>query len=200
MPNRRGTAWRKIKQTTELPCAVIGYRTGADGLRDLTSSYDSLDSLRIMDGLVDVYMPDFKLWDPGKSREYLAATNYPQVARQVIAEMHQQVGELKVDEDGLALPGVLIRHLVMLGQLNDTREIVHWVASLSRDSYLNLMDQYYPAWKAKTNPRFADINRRPTRPEMAQAEQMARHVELWRLDDRWRLMSPVEHLLVGLQE
>ena len=164
-----------------------------------TSSYDSLDSLRIMDGLVDVYMPDFKLWDQGKSRDYLAAANYPQVARQVIAEMHRQVGELKADEDGLALRGVLIRHLVMPGQSNDTREIVHWVASLSRDSYLNLMDQYYPAWKAKTNPRFADINRRPTRPELAQAEQMARHAGLWRLDDRWRVMSSVESLL-PLQE
>jgi len=139
-----------------------------------TSSYDSLDSLQIMDGLVDVYMPDFKLWSEEMSRQYLSATNYPQVARQVISEMHRQVGELKVDVEGLALRGVLIRHLVMPGRLDDTRQIVRWTADLSRDSYLNLMDQYYPAWKAKTNPRFTEINRRITRPEMAEAESLAR--------------------------
>jgi putative pyruvate formate lyase activating enzyme len=121
------------------------------------------------------------------SRQYLAATNYPQVARQVISEMHRQVGELKVDEEGLALAGVLIRHLVMPGRLEDTREIVRWTADLYRDSYLNLMDQYYPAWKAKTNPRFTEINRRITRPEMAEAESLARGAGLWRLDERWRV-------------
>src|SRR5262249_33697857 len=127
-----------------------------------TSSYDSPESLRVMDGLVDVYMPDFKLWDEEKSRNYLAATNYPQVARAVIAEMHRQVGDVRVDEAGLALRGVLVRHLVMPGRLDDTRQLVAWLAGLSRDTYLNLMDQYYPAWKAKSNPRFAEINRRVT--------------------------------------
>ncbi len=165
-----------------------------------TSAYDSLDSLRVMDGLVDVYMPDFKLWDEEKSREYLAASNYPQVARQVIVEMHRQVGDLRVDEDGLALRGVLIRHLVMPGRLDDTRQIVGWLASLSRDSYVNLMDQYYPAWKAKTNPRFAEINRKVTRPEMIQAFQMARSAGLWRLDDRWRKVVPPYVMAVALRE
>jgi len=154
-----------------------------------TSSYDSMESLLVMEGLVDVFMPDFKLWDEEASRQYLAATNYPTVARQVISEMHRQVGELKVDEEGLALRGVLIRHLVMPGLLEDTRQIVRWTAELSQDSYLNLMDQYYPAWKAKTNPRFEEINRRVTRPEMAEAENIAREARLWRLDSRWRRMN-----------
>jgi putative pyruvate formate lyase activating enzyme len=151
-----------------------------------TSGYDSLDSLRVMDGLVDVYMPDFKLWDEEASRLYLAATNYPDVVRAAIAEMHRQVGDLQVDEDGLALRGVLVRHLVMPGRLNDTRQIVGWLAELSRDTYLNLMDQYYPAWKAKTNPRFAAINRAVSRPEMLDAARLARGAGLWRLDERWR--------------
>lgn len=155
-----------------------------------TSAYDSLDGLRLLEDLVDVYMPDFKLWDEEACRQYLSAVNYPQVARDVIREMHRQVGDLRVDEDGLALRGVLVRHLVMPGRLGDTREIVGWLASLSRDTYLNLMDQYYPAWKAKTNPRFADINRRITRPEMKQAIDLARAAGLWRLDDRWRAMFP----------
>src|SRR5262249_51204966 len=144
-----------------------------------TSAYDSLESLSVLDGLVDIYMPDFKLWDEGASRLYLSAVNYPEVARQVIAEMHRQVGDLKPDEDGLALRGMLVRPLVMPGRLGDTREIVAWLAALGRDTYLNLMDQYYPAWKAKTISRFADINRRVTGPEMAEAMALARAARLW---------------------
>lgn len=161
-----------------------------------TSAYDSLESLKVMEGLVDVYMPDFKLWDEEKSRDYLAASNYPQIARQTIFEMHRQVGELKVDEDGLALRGVLVRHLVMPGRLQDTRQIVAWLAELSRDTYINLMDQYYPAWKAKSNPRFAEINRRLTHPEMTQANDLARAAGLWRLDDRWRDASQWKGLVM----
>jgi putative pyruvate formate lyase activating enzyme len=154
-----------------------------------TSAYDSLESLGVLDGLVDVYMPDFKLWDEEASRLYLSAVSYPQVARETIAQMHRQVGDLKTDEEGLALRGVLVRHLVMPGRLSDTRKIVDWLAALSPDSYLNLMDQYDPAWKAKTSPRFAAINRRVTRPEMVEAIALARAAGLWRLDDRWRECS-----------
>jgi uncharacterized Fe-S radical SAM superfamily protein PflX/intein/homing endonuclease len=157
-----------------------------------TSAYDSLETLQVMEGLVDLYMPDFKLWDEGASRQYLSAVNYPEVAREAIGEMYRQVGDLRADEDGLALRGVLVRHLVMPGRLGDTRQIAGWLAGLSRDTYLNLMDQYYPAWKAKTNPRFADINRRVTRPEMIEAVGLARTAGLWRLDDRWRDVSPWE--------
>ncbi len=164
-----------------------------------TSSFDSMDSLRVMDGLVDVYMPDFKLWDEQKSRAYLAAVSYPQVARDVIREMHRQVGELKVDEEGLALRGVLVRHLVMPGCQEDTRQIVRWLAELSPDTYVNLMDQYYPAWQVVKTQRFAEINRRMTRPEMEQARDLARAAGLWRLDDRWRDVQPRRAFLVSLQ-
>jgi putative pyruvate formate lyase activating enzyme len=165
-----------------------------------TSAYDSLDSLAVMDSLVDVYMPDFKLWDEQKSREYLGAVNYPQAARQVIAEMHRQVGELRADEDGLALRGVLVRHLVMPGRLDDTRRIVEWLGALSRDTYLNLMDQYYPAGKVPSNARFAEINRRVTAAEMEGAEAAARQAGLWRLDARWREASPWRSLLAMLTD
>ena len=111
-----------------------------------TSAYDSLESIQLMEGLVDIYMPDFKLWDAEHCRKYLVASDYADAARAVIAAMHSQVGELKVDEEGLALRGVLVRHLVMPGLLDDTREIMHWLATtLSRDTYVNVMDQYYPA-------------------------------------------------------
>jgi putative pyruvate formate lyase activating enzyme len=101
--------------------------------------------------------------------------------------MHAQVGELKVDENGLALRGVLVRHLVMPGLLDDTREILHWLAhALSRDTYVNLMDQYFPAWKVETDARYAELRRRPRRAEIEQAFEFARAAGLWRFDTRWR--------------
>jgi putative pyruvate formate lyase activating enzyme len=110
-----------------------------------TSAYDSLHSVRLMEGVADLYMPDFKVWNPERARRYLLAPDYPEAARQVICAMHEQVGELRVNEDGLAVRGLLVRHLVMPGLLEDTREIMRWIAGLSADTYVNVMDQYYPA-------------------------------------------------------
>ena len=156
-----------------------------------TSAYDSLESIQLMEGLVDIYMPDFKLWDAEHCRKYLVASDYADAARAVIAAMHSQVGELKVDEQGLALHGLLVRHLVMPGLLDDTHEIMRWIATtLSRDTYINVMDQYYPAYKAETEPRFAQINRPLRGIEFEQAVDHARSVGLWRLDARWRRVIP----------
>ncbi|MDQ7859206.1 MAG: radical SAM protein [Armatimonadota bacterium] len=153
-----------------------------------TSAYDSEHSIRLMEGVVDVYMPDFKLWDRERSRRYLLAPDYPEAARRAIRLMHEQVGVLKVDEDGLARRGVLVRHLVMPGMLDDTREIVRWLAALSPDTYVNIMDQYFPAWRAKTEERFREINRRVTPREVEEALALARAAGLWRFDARWRRM------------
>ena len=156
-----------------------------------TSAYDSLESIQLMDGLVDIYMPDFKLWDAEHCRKYLVASDYAQAARNVITSMHAQVGALKVDEDGLALRGVLVRHLVMPGLLDDTREIMRWIAgNLSRDSYVNVMDQYYPAHKAETEPRFTEISRAITGDEFCGALELGRAAGLWRFDTRWRKVIP----------
>src|SRR5258708_21395829 len=96
--------------------------------------------------------------------------------------MHEQVGELRVDENGLALRGVIVRHLVMPGLLEDTAGIVRWLAcELSFDTYVNVMDQYYPAWKAKTEAKFSDINREIRESEFEQALACAREAGLWRL-------------------
>jgi putative pyruvate formate lyase activating enzyme len=156
-----------------------------------TSAYDSLESIRLMDGLVDIYMPDFKLWDAEHCRNYLVASDYAEAARAVLAEMHAQVGELKVDEQGLALRGLLVRHLVMPGLLDDSREIMRWIAAvLSRDTYVNVMDQYYPAYKAETESRFASINRHLHDGELEEALEYAQSAGLWRLDRRWRHVVP----------
>ena len=156
-----------------------------------TSSYDSLHSIQLMDGVVDIYMPDFKLWHREHARKYLLAPDYPEVARQVVKAMHRQVGELVVDENGLALRGVLVRHLVMPGLMEDTREIMAFLArELSPDTYVNIMDQYYPAWKAKSDPKYGEINRRLQAREMAEAYACAREAGLWRFDSRWRHLRP----------
>ncbi len=148
-----------------------------------TSSYDSLESIRLMEGVVDIYMPDFKLWAARHGRKYLGAEDYPQTALAVLEEMHRQVGELCVDEKGLALRGVLVRHLVMPGLLDDTRKIMRWLAcELSRDTDVNVMGQYFPAWKVTCNPRYSEINHPLARSEFREALQCALKAGLWRLD------------------
>ena len=113
-----------------------------------TSAYDSMESLRLMDGVVDIYMPDFKVWDPGLSLRYLKARDYPEAARHALKEMHRQVGVLKMDENGLAKRGVLVRHLVMPAEIAGTAEIMRFLAEeLSPDTYVNIMDQYRPEAK-----------------------------------------------------
>jgi putative pyruvate formate lyase activating enzyme len=149
-----------------------------------TSAYDSLESLRWMDGIVDIYMPDFKLWDGAPAKRYLKAPDYPEVARAAIREMHRQVGPLVVDEDGLARRGLLVRHLVMPGLLDETRAILAWLArELSPDTYVNVMDQYYPAGAVSVE-RYPELNRRLAREEHQEALRIAREVGLWRLDER----------------
>jgi putative pyruvate formate lyase activating enzyme len=154
-----------------------------------TSAYDSLEALELMDGLVDIYMPDFKFWDEGKSKRYLRVPDYPEVARQAIKEMHRQVNYLTFDENGVALRGVLIRHLVMPNCLDDTCEILRWIASeLGTDTYVNIMEQYYPAGLVSRD-RYPEINRRITESECQQALVFAREFGLWRLDYRWRRVT-----------
>jgi len=153
-----------------------------------TSAYDSLESLALMDGIVDIYMPDFKYWSPERSRIYLKADNYPDAARAAIKEMHRQVGPLELDADGLARRGVLLRHLVMPGCLDETRAILQWIATeLGPDTYVNLMDQYHPAGKvsAASHP---EINRRLTAAEFREAQRLAGEFGLTRLDQRRRIV------------
>ncbi len=147
-----------------------------------TSAYDSLDSLALMDGVVDIYMPDFKFWDPEKARLYAKAPDYPEAARRAIGEMHRQVGPLVTDEQGVALRGVLLRHLVMPGGGAGTADIMQWIArKLSPDTYVNLMAQYRPAGHV-TAKQYPEINRCITATEFQQARDAFRAAGLRRLD------------------
>ena len=150
-----------------------------------TSAYDSLASLQLMDGLVDIYMPDFKFWNPETARRLARAGDYPQVARAAIAEMHRQVGDLRFGPDGVARRGLLVRHLVMPGQLEEAAEIFRWLSdTLSPDTYVNIMGQYRPEHRVPGNPRYSDIDRCPSTVELRNAELAAREAGLWRLDRR----------------
>jgi putative pyruvate formate lyase activating enzyme len=155
-----------------------------------TSAYDALSSLELLDGLVDVYLPDFKFWKTETSLRLARAKDYAERARAAIREMHRQVGPLKLGRDGLARRGVLVRHLVMPGQAEETEAIFEWLArEVSPDTYLNIMGQYRPDYQvgriaADVAVTLAEINRRPTPAEIEGAYDAARRAGLWRFDER----------------
>ena len=156
-----------------------------------TSAYDSIASLRLLDGIVDIYMPDFKFWQRESARHLAKAKDYPQRAREAISEMQRQVGPLRFSPDGLARRGVLVRHLVMPGQLDEVAAICRWLfAELHEDTYINIMGQYRPQFqvgKEVTNgkQRYGEIDRLPDDQDLAGAFERARSAGLWRFDDRW---------------
>jgi putative pyruvate formate lyase activating enzyme len=150
-----------------------------------TSAYDSLESLTLMDGLVDIYMPDFKFWESESAKRLCKAKDYPERARDAIREMHRQVGDLRFTPDGLACRGLLVRHLVMPGQLDESTAIFRWLAEeISPHTFINIMGQYRPEHEVGRDERYEDINRRPTRDELAAARESARAAGLWRFDER----------------
>jgi putative pyruvate formate lyase activating enzyme len=149
-----------------------------------TSSYDSLDSLRLMEGIVDVYMPDFKVWTRERARRYLKRPDYADVARETVKAMHRQVGDLVLDDCGMARRGMILRHLVMPGQLDETEAILRFVADeLGTGCYVNLMAQYYPSGKVGRDGEYAEIDRHLKRSEYRLALALAEELGL-RLDPR----------------
>lgn len=148
-----------------------------------TSAYDSLESLAWLDGVVDIHMPDFKVFGDEAARRYLKAADYPEAARAAIREMHRQVGPLRFDGDGLATRGLLVRHLVMPGLLDETKACLEWLATeLGPETYVNLMDQYRPAGKVSASAH-PELNRPPATHELAEARRFAGELGL-RLDER----------------
>jgi len=141
--------------------------------------YESLETLRLLDGVFDIYMPDFKYADAAMAREYSKVDNYPEVAKAAFREMHRQVGDLVTDRRGVARRGLLVRHLVLPNNLAGTAEVVRFLAELSEDTYVNIMAQYRPCYRAHEYPPLA---RRPTRTELEEALQLARAAGLHRLD------------------
>jgi putative pyruvate formate lyase activating enzyme len=145
-----------------------------------TGGYDNPDTLELLEGIVDIYMPDFKFWNPASSRAYCDVPDYPEVARQALRVMHRQVGELTMDAEGIARRGMIIRHLVMPQGLAETRGILTFIAEhLSRDTYVNLMPQYRPCGQAG---EFPALSRSLTSREFKAAVMAALKIGLRRLD------------------
>ena len=172
-----------------------------------TSSFDSAESLQLLDGLVDIYLPDFKVWEPSTSKRLLKADDYAATARESIREMHKQVGDLCFTPDGIAKKGVLVRHLVMPGKESEAEKIMQFLATdISKDMFVNIMEQYHPdahVGKAKRtrrgggegstaegvelgtqdDVRYAEINRAATESEISSARRAAEQAGLWRFCD-----------------
>jgi putative pyruvate formate lyase activating enzyme len=141
--------------------------------------YEPLEVIRLLDGIVDIYLPDIKFLDPSASERYLdGAADYPVVVRTVLKEMHRQVGDLVLDEHGIAQRGLIVRHLVMPGLTSDSQAILRFIADeLSPQTYVNIMDQYRPCFQAGQSP---EIARRTTPAEHRAVVEMAHRLGLYR--------------------
>ncbi|KAF2240100.1 radical SAM domain-containing protein [Viridothelium virens] len=174
-----------------------------------TSSFDSPESLGLLNGLIDIYLPDFKVWKNATSRRLLKADNYAKAAMESIKVMHSQVGDLCFTADGLAKKGILVRHLVMPGKDDEGREIVRWLAkNVSKDLFMHVMEQYHPdahvgkpkrttkthlqveepggnpaPGEVKEKIRYDDINRPVSQAEMSSVKYAAQQAGLWRFNE-----------------
>jgi len=150
-----------------------------------SGGYDSLEMLALLDGIVDIYMPDMKYGDDDTARRYSKVPRYVEVNQAAVREMQRQVGDLQLDEQGIARRGLLVRHLVLPNQLAGTEKVLQFLAEeISKSVYLNLMDQYHPAYQAGN---YEELNRPITTQEYQQAVAAARRWGLVRLDQprRW---------------
>lgn len=147
-----------------------------------TGGYDSPEALALLDGVIDIYMPDMKYGDPETARKYSRVRNYPEVNQAAVKEMHRQVGDLILDENGVAQRGLLIRHLILPEGLAGTEEVLRFIAEeISPNTYINLMAQYRPAYRAHEHP---PLDRPIAGDEYRQAFELANQYGLRRLDQR----------------
>jgi putative pyruvate formate lyase activating enzyme len=145
-----------------------------------TGGYDSVHTLKLLDGIVDIYMPDFKFWDPNVAERTTKARDYPEVARTAIIEMHRQVGDLVIDESGIARRGLLVRHLVLPHGLAGTRDVMRFIVQkISPNTYVNIMSQYRPCGRAHEVGELAGF---PARKEYETALQAAKQEGITRFD------------------
>jgi len=145
-----------------------------------SGGYDSVETLKLLDGIVDIYMPDMKYSDEKTAEQLSGIKEYPLVNRAAVKEMHRQVGDLQIDEQGVAQRGLLVRHLVLPNKLAGTQEVVRFLAQeVSTNTYLNVMAQYHPCYKAYDIPL---LSRPVSRQEFYEATELAHQQGLHRLD------------------
>jgi putative pyruvate formate lyase activating enzyme len=155
-----------------------------------TGGYDALETIRLLDGVMDIYMPDFKFWDPRVAERLADAEDYPERARDAVKEMHRQVGDLVTDDAGIAVRGLLIRHLVLPNDLAGTAGVMQFLAKeVSADTFVNLMPQYRPCGHVRGKKEFQDLDRHPSDKEMKEAFRVAREAGIRRFDERRRFLG-----------
>lgn len=165
-----------VTPTHQMPMIIHAIALAADMGLDVPivyncGGYESIKALKILDGVVDIYMPDFKYSDPEMSLKYSKAKDYPEKAMAAIREMHRQVGDLIIDKRGIGVQGLLVRHLVLPDGVAGTGEVVRFIAEeISKDTCINIMDQYHPCYKALEHP---PLDRLITDREYAGAIKMA---------------------------
>lgn len=145
-----------------------------------TGGYDNLEILSLLEGIVDIYMPDMKYSQAKNGVCYSGVPDYPEINQRAVLEMHRQVGDLVIDSSGIAHKGLLIRHLVLPGDLAGSSAVLRFIAErISRDTYLNIMDQYRPAYQAR---RYPELDRRISQSEFQTVIKEAEELGLSRLD------------------
>ena len=145
-----------------------------------TSGYEAIEALQLLDGIVDIYMPDMRYTDPAAALKYSIAPHYPEINRAAVKEMYRQVGNLVLDDNGIAKRGLIIRHLVLPNGLSGTEAIMKFLAEeISKDVFISLMSQYFPAYKAV---EVKDISRRITADEYEEAYQA---MQRYGLENGW---------------
>ena len=155
-----------------------------------SGGYDSVETLELLDGIVDIYMPDMKCSDEKIAEQLSGIKDYPRINKAAIKEMHRQVGDLHIDEQGVAQRGLLVRHLVLPNRLAGTKEIVNFLAQeVSTNTYLNIMAQYHPCHKAFDIPQ---LSRPVNKEEFYEAIDLAHQQGLHRLD---KYNSPLRFVL-----
>jgi putative pyruvate formate lyase activating enzyme len=141
-----------------------------------TNGYDLTDTLKLLDGIIDIYLPDIKFGNDSSAQKYLGVKQYYSIAKEAVKEMHRQVGNLAMNDSDIAYKGLLIRHLVMPENIAATEEIMRFIAEeISSDTYVNIMAQYYPAHKAY---EYRELKRRITKHEFEAAIAVAIKVGL----------------------
>ncbi len=145
-----------------------------------SGGYDSVETLKLLEGVIDIYMPDFKFWEKDVAEIVCQARNYPEKAKSALIEMHRQVGDLVINENGIAERGLLVRHLVMPKGYAGTRKIMRFIAKeISVNSYVNIMPQYRPCGRAE---EIKDISGFPTNNEILGALKIAQEEGIYRID------------------
>ena len=164
-----------------------------------TSSYDSMKSMELLDGIVDIYMPDFKFWTESTSVRLCKARDYPTVTKRVIKEMYRQVGDLQFNANGIAQKGLLVRHLVMPSYVDEGKSIMSFLAKeVSKDTYVNIMEQYRPTFvvgKGEKRARhgftkYEEIDRPIESSEHDEIRIHAMQEGLWRFEDNLWIPNP----------